>query len=110
MARAYRRIRAGSVSFLPWVCRGRAKERTRSRGRRVIPLPLQDVRALGLGELAPALGAEVVTGVQIDSRRIEPGDLFVGLRGSRVDASRAGITLSTNTTRFAKPYVNAGGR
>ena len=42
----------------------------------MIPLP---VRALeGLGRLEPT--AEEVTGVQIDSRRIGPGDLFVAVR------------------------------
>ena len=42
----------------------------------MIPLP---VRALeGLGRLEPT--AEKVTGVQIDSRRIGPGDLFVAVR------------------------------
>src|SRR5207247_496370 len=32
------------------------------------------------GKLETAPGAEEVTGVQIDSRRIEPGDLFVAVR------------------------------
>jgi UDP-N-acetylmuramoyl-tripeptide--D-alanyl-D-alanine ligase len=48
----------------------------------VIPLPTKEIAALGLGEL-DARGNEVV-GVQIDSRRVEPGDLFVAV-GRGVD-------------------------
>jgi UDP-N-acetylmuramoyl-tripeptide--D-alanyl-D-alanine ligase len=48
----------------------------------VIPLPAKKIAALGLGEL-DARGNEVV-GVQIDSRRVEPGDLFVAV-GRGVD-------------------------
>jgi UDP-N-acetylmuramoyl-tripeptide--D-alanyl-D-alanine ligase len=43
----------------------------------VIPLPVRELEALG--RLEPT--AEEVTGVQIDSRRIGPGDLFVAVRG-----------------------------
>jgi UDP-N-acetylmuramoyl-tripeptide--D-alanyl-D-alanine ligase len=43
----------------------------------VIPLPLEEVEPLG--GLLRAGGAEQVTGVQVDSRRIEPGDLFVAV-------------------------------
>jgi UDP-N-acetylmuramoyl-tripeptide--D-alanyl-D-alanine ligase len=43
----------------------------------VIPLPVRELE--GLGRLEPR--AEEVTGVQIDSRRIGPGDLFVAVRG-----------------------------
>jgi UDP-N-acetylmuramoyl-tripeptide--D-alanyl-D-alanine ligase len=42
----------------------------------VIPLALDDLRAFALGELE---GEGDVTGVQIDSRRIAPGDLFVAV-------------------------------
>ena len=43
-------------------------------------------RARGRGELA-AEGAEptVLTGVAVDSRHVRPGDLFVAIRGERVD-------------------------
>jgi UDP-N-acetylmuramoyl-tripeptide--D-alanyl-D-alanine ligase len=41
----------------------------------VIPLTLAEVRDLAPGRLEGT--AETITGVQIDSRRIEPGDLFV---------------------------------
>jgi UDP-N-acetylmuramoyl-tripeptide--D-alanyl-D-alanine ligase len=47
----------------------------------VIPLPLSELEPLG--ELVGAAGA--VTGVQVDSRRIEPGDLFVAVN----EAARA---------------------
>jgi UDP-N-acetylmuramoyl-tripeptide--D-alanyl-D-alanine ligase len=43
----------------------------------VIPLLLDDLRALGRLEG----DAETVTGVEIDSRRVGPGDLFVALGG-----------------------------
>ena len=43
----------------------------------MIPLALDELR--GLGRLEG--GAELVTGVEIDSRRVGPGDLFVALGG-----------------------------
>jgi len=43
----------------------------------VIPLPLAELRGLGRVEGT----AEVVTGIEIDSRRVSPGDLFVALAG-----------------------------
>jgi UDP-N-acetylmuramoyl-tripeptide--D-alanyl-D-alanine ligase len=43
----------------------------------VIPLRLDDVAALGLGELDAR--ADEVGGVQVDSRRVVPGDLFVAV-------------------------------
>jgi UDP-N-acetylmuramoyl-tripeptide--D-alanyl-D-alanine ligase len=42
-------------------------------------LPLAEVRALSLGKLEG--DADAVTGVEVDSRRIEPGDLFVAVSG-----------------------------
>ncbi len=62
----------------------------------MIPLTLDDVRALAPGELRTT-GAETVTGVQIDSRRVEPGDLFVAVgRGSEYvdDALAAGAAAA----------------
>jgi UDP-N-acetylmuramoyl-tripeptide--D-alanyl-D-alanine ligase len=41
----------------------------------VIPLTLAEVRELAPGRLEG--DAEVITGVKVDSRRVEPGDLFV---------------------------------
>ena len=41
----------------------------------MIPLRLNEVRALALGRLEG--DADVITGVKVDSRRVEPGDLFV---------------------------------
>jgi UDP-N-acetylmuramoyl-tripeptide--D-alanyl-D-alanine ligase len=50
----------------------------------VIPLQLEDVAGLCPGRLDVRPGAEQVTGVQVDSRRIEGGDLFVAVgEGSR---------------------------
>ena len=45
----------------------------------MIPLRVAEVRALGLGRLDTH--ADVITGVEIDSRRTGPGDLFVALGG-----------------------------
>jgi UDP-N-acetylmuramoyl-tripeptide--D-alanyl-D-alanine ligase len=47
----------------------------------VIPLSLDEVAALCPGRLDAAPWAEEVTGVQIDSRRIEEGDLFYAVAG-----------------------------
>ena len=46
----------------------------------MIPIPVETLEALGLGEL---YGFGEVTGFQIDSRRVRPGDLFVAIRGGR---------------------------
>ncbi len=47
----------------------------------MIPLSLDEVRRLCPGRLTAPPGEELVTGLEIDSRRIEPGDLFVAIRG-----------------------------
>jgi UDP-N-acetylmuramoyl-tripeptide--D-alanyl-D-alanine ligase len=47
----------------------------------VIPVALDEVAELAPGELWAARGAVEVTGLQTDSRRVEPGDLFVAVRG-----------------------------
>jgi UDP-N-acetylmuramoyl-tripeptide--D-alanyl-D-alanine ligase len=60
----------------------------------VIPLEVEQIRALVAGEL---VGEGEVTGLKIDSRLVEPGDLFVAIRGGRafVEAARerGGTTL-----------------
>jgi UDP-N-acetylmuramoyl-tripeptide--D-alanyl-D-alanine ligase len=47
----------------------------------VIALSLEEVAALAPGRLDAAPWADDVTGVQVDSRRIEEGDLFVAVAG-----------------------------
>ena len=47
----------------------------------MIPLELAEIEGLAPGRLERSRGAERVTGVSIDSRRIEPGDLFVAVGG-----------------------------
>jgi UDP-N-acetylmuramoyl-tripeptide--D-alanyl-D-alanine ligase len=47
----------------------------------MIPLHLGDVRELVPGRLETAPWADEITGLQIDSRRIEEGDLFVAVAG-----------------------------
>jgi len=64
----------------------------------MIPLRLDEVAALAAGRLTTAPRAGEITGVEVDSRRIEPGDLFVAI-GRGVDhlddalASGAAATL-----------------
>src|SRR5436305_2747310 len=50
----------------------------------MIPLRLDEVAALAEGRLTTAPGAAEITGVKVDSRRIEAGDLFVAI-GRGVD-------------------------
>jgi UDP-N-acetylmuramoyl-tripeptide--D-alanyl-D-alanine ligase len=45
----------------------------------LIPLRLDEVAALAPGELETAPGAGEITGVQVDSRRVVTGDLFVAV-------------------------------
>jgi UDP-N-acetylmuramoyl-tripeptide--D-alanyl-D-alanine ligase len=45
----------------------------------VIPLTFDEVAELAPGQLQAAPGAREVTGLRTDSRRIEPGDLFVAV-------------------------------
>ena len=45
----------------------------------MIPLRLEEVETLTEGRLEAAPGAREVTGVQVDSRRVAPGDLFVAV-------------------------------
>ena len=62
----------------------------------MIALAIDDVRALAPGELRTA-DADRVTGVQIDSRLIEPGDLFVAVGRGREhvdDALAAGAAAA----------------
>ena len=47
----------------------------------MIPLAVDELRALCPGELRIASGAAAFTGVEIDSRRAGAGDLFVAIRG-----------------------------
>ncbi len=56
----------------------------------MIPISIQVLETLGLGELRPSSSSDEVTGLQIDSRRVRPGDLFVAIRGGRafVDEAR----------------------
>ena len=59
----------------------------------MIPLPLDELR--GLGDLRG--DAQEVTGVEIDSRRVGPGDLFVSVGGGRayVEDARANGAAAT---------------
>ena len=47
----------------------------------MIPLQLSEIAELASGQLTPAGWTEEVTGVEIDSRRVDEGDLFVAVGG-----------------------------
>jgi UDP-N-acetylmuramoyl-tripeptide--D-alanyl-D-alanine ligase len=71
----------------------------------VIPLTLDELRALDLGALDAVSGAGAVTGLQIDSRRVRDGDLFVAVGGGAAfvdDARRRGAAA---TLRPADPHA-----
>jgi UDP-N-acetylmuramoyl-tripeptide--D-alanyl-D-alanine ligase len=54
-------------------------------------------------------GSGVVTGVSIDSRTVEPGDLFVALRGERTDGARfADAALAAGAAAALVPEGAAG--
>jgi UDP-N-acetylmuramoyl-tripeptide--D-alanyl-D-alanine ligase len=81
---------------------------------RVIPFTLKEVAEATGGRLADADPEAVVTGVQVDSRRVGAGELFVALPGSRTDGSLfaaaaaeagAAATLAQEGTVFAGPRV-----
>jgi UDP-N-acetylmuramoyl-tripeptide--D-alanyl-D-alanine ligase len=75
----------------------------------VIPLRLDDVAALGLGELDAR--ADEVGGVQVDSRRVEPGDLFVAVgRGIdfRDDALARGAAATLVPARPFEAFAALG--
>jgi UDP-N-acetylmuramoyl-tripeptide--D-alanyl-D-alanine ligase len=59
----------------------------------VIPLSIEHVRPLGRVDAR----ADEITGVKIDSRRVEPGDLFVAIRGGvdYLDEALAGGAAAT---------------
>ena len=63
----------------------------------MIPLRLDEVAALAGGRLTTAPGAAEITGVKVDSRRIEAGDLFVAIgRGvDHLDDALAGGAAAT---------------
>jgi UDP-N-acetylmuramoyl-tripeptide--D-alanyl-D-alanine ligase len=63
----------------------------------VIGVSIDELGALALGVLEPGRGSEHVTGVQIDSRRIRPGELFVAVgRGAEhTAAARAAGAAAT---------------
>jgi UDP-N-acetylmuramoyl-tripeptide--D-alanyl-D-alanine ligase len=63
----------------------------------LIPLTLDEVAALAPGELRAEPWAEAVTGVKIDSRRIDEGDLFVAV-GSGADFRRHAVARGAAAT------------
>jgi UDP-N-acetylmuramoyl-tripeptide--D-alanyl-D-alanine ligase len=80
----------------------------------VIPIALKEIAEVTGGRLVEADPDDVVHGVQVDSRKVGAGELFVALPGSRTDgslfaaaAARAGAaaTLAQEGTVAAGPRV-----
>src|SRR5581483_6962462 len=73
----------------------RSRDCARRAARSAHLIPLSTAALGGLGRLDSS--AEAVTGVQIDSRRIRPGDLFVAVRGgvAYLDDARANGAVAT---------------
>ena len=80
----------------------------------MIPFTLKEVAEATGGRLAGADPDAVVAGVQVDSRRVRAGELFVALPGDRTDGSLfaaaaaeagAAATLAREGTVFAGPRV-----
>jgi UDP-N-acetylmuramoyl-tripeptide--D-alanyl-D-alanine ligase len=70
----------------------------------MIPISVRALETLGLGELVPGSISDQITGLQIDSRLVRPGDLFVAIRGGRafVDEARdRGATTLVPNDEFA---------
>ena len=70
----------------------------------MIPISVQALETLGLGELVPGSSSDQVTGFQIDSRLVRPGDLFVAIRGGLAfvdDARDRGATTLVPNDEFA---------
>jgi UDP-N-acetylmuramoyl-tripeptide--D-alanyl-D-alanine ligase len=73
----------------------------------MIPISVAALESLGLGELSHSLSDEV-TGLEIDSRRVRPGDLFVAIRGGRAfleDARDRGAATLLPSDEFAAMAV-----
>ena len=68
----------------------------------MIPISVRALATLGLGELNSV--SDEITGLQIDSRLVRPGDLFVAIRGGRefIDEARdRGAATLVPTDEFA---------
>jgi UDP-N-acetylmuramoyl-tripeptide--D-alanyl-D-alanine ligase len=74
----------------------------------MIPVPVSELTGLGRLEAT----ADEITGVQIDSRRVRPGDLFVAVRGGIdfVDEARAAGAAATLVPNDAHAALAAIGR
>jgi UDP-N-acetylmuramoyl-tripeptide--D-alanyl-D-alanine ligase len=71
----------------------------------MIPIAVEELEALGLGELT---GFGDLTGFQIDSRRVRPGDLFVAIRGGNAflaEARDRGATTLVPSDEFTAMAV-----
>ncbi len=51
-------------------------------------LPLAKLAKVVGGELYRAAGSEVVTGVSYNSRRVQPGDVFIAIPGLKDDGAK----------------------
>src|SRR4029450_13505019 len=110
---------AGGVRGTPEGCPGESRARGASPpgigGQPMIPFTLKEIAEAAGGRLVDADPDAVVGGVQVDSRQIKPGELFVALPGSRTDgslfaaaAAQAGgaATPAPGGTVLARPRVD----
>lgn len=76
----------------------------------MIPLTVAEVKTLGIGKVEAT--GERVTGVKIDSRRVEPGDLFVAIGSGKdfLEEARARGASATSVPRDAFAAIGALGR
>src|SRR4029079_9049823 len=91
--------------------RGRARRVARAAAR-VIPLRVDMLEGLAPGQWEAAVWASEVTGVQVDSRRIEEGDLFVavgdGAAHTKHAFARGAAATLVSDQRFAALAAIAG--
>ena len=70
----------------------------------MIPISVRALEALGLGEFVAGAASDEITGLQIDSRLVRRGDLFVAVRGGIAflgDARDRGASTLVPTDEFA---------
>lgn len=76
----------------------------------MIPLSIDELEGLGLGRLGVQAGRSTITGLEIDSRRVVAGDLFVAVGGSGpayVDDALAAGAAATLVPRDAHEALAA---
>ena len=77
----------------------------------VIAAPRPTPRPIRLSELFPDVDSEVtVTGVAMDSRTVQPGDLYIAVGGANVHGARFAAGVVAAAARSVAPPKRAGNR